>query len=88
VLDWESLSRWIEALRAADLFAFDTETSSLDYMRTEIVGVSFCIEPGYAAYVPLAHDYPGAPEQLDRARVLEALRPLLEDPNTARSAST
>ena len=81
VLDWESLSRWIEALRAADLFAFDTETSSLDYMRTEIVGVSFCIEPGYAAYVPLAHDYPGAPEQLDRARVLEALRPLLEDPN-------
>jgi DNA polymerase-1 len=81
VMDWDTLSRWIEALRAADLFAFDTETSSLDYMRTEIVGVSFCIEPGHAAYVPLGHNYTGAPEQLDRARVLEALRPMLEDPN-------
>ena len=79
VLDWEALSRWIQALEAAELFAFDTETTSLDYMRTEIVGVSFCIEPGHAAYVPLAHDYAGAPPQLDRARVLEALRPLLED---------
>jgi DNA polymerase I len=81
VMDWEALSLWIEALRAADLFAFDTETSSLDYMRTEIVGVSFCIEPGHAAYVPLGHNYAGAPEQLDRARVLQALRPMLEDPN-------
>jgi len=81
VMDWQTLSRWIEALRAADLFAFDTETSSLDYMRTRIVGLSFCIEPGHAAYVPLAHDYAGAPAQLDRARVLEALRPLLEDPD-------
>jgi DNA polymerase-1 len=80
VLDWEALSRWIEALTAAELFAFDTETTSLDYMRTEIVGVSFCIEPGHAAYVPLAHDYAGAPPQLERTRVLEALRPLLEDP--------
>jgi DNA polymerase-1 len=81
VMDWDTLSRWIEALRAADLFAFDTETSSLDYMRTEIVGVSFCIEPGHAAYVPLGHNYAGAPEQLDRAQVLQALRPMLEDPN-------
>jgi len=80
VMDWETLSRWIDALKGAELFAFDTETSSLDYMRTRIVGVSFCIEPGHAAYVPLAHDYAGAPEQLDRTRVLEALRPLLEDP--------
>jgi DNA polymerase I len=79
IMDWEALARWIAALSAADLFAFDTETTSLDYMRTEIVGVSFCIEPGDAAYVPLAHDYAGAPEQLDRARVLAALRPLLED---------
>jgi DNA polymerase I len=79
IMDWEALARWIAALAAADLFAFDTETTSLDYMRTEIVGVSFCIEPGDAAYVPLAHDYAGAPEQLDRARVLAALRPLLED---------
>ena len=80
VMDWDSLTRWIDALRAAELFAFDTETTSLDYMATEIVGVSFCIEPGHAAYVPLAHDYAGAPPQLDRVRVLEALRPLLEDP--------
>jgi DNA polymerase-1 len=80
VMDWETLSRWIDALAGAELFAFDTETSSLDYMRTSIVGVSFCIEPGHAAYVPLAHDYAGAPPQLDRTRVLEALRPLLEDP--------
>jgi DNA polymerase-1 len=79
VLDWQTLTHWIEALNAAQLFAFDTETTSLDYMNTEIVGVSFCIEPGHAAYVPLAHDYAGAPAQLERARVLEALRPLLED---------
>jgi DNA polymerase I len=84
ILDWESLSRWIAALEAAELFAFDTETSSLDYMRTEIVGVSFCIEPGHAAYVPLAHDYAGAPLQLERERVLEALRPLLENPDRAK----
>jgi DNA polymerase I len=80
IMDWDALSRWIEALKGAPLFAFDTETSSLDYMRAEIVGLSFCIEPGHAAYVPLAHDYAGAPVQLDRSRVLEALRPLLEDP--------
>ena len=84
ITDWDALSRWIEALKAAELFAFDTETTSLDYMRTEIVGVSFCIEPGHAAYVPLAHDYAGAPVQLERARVLEALRPLLEDPSRAK----
>jgi DNA polymerase-1 len=75
---WEDLERWLQALGAADLFAFDTETTSLDYMRAEIVGVSFALEPGHAAYVPLAHVYPGAPDQLDRARVLAALKPLLE----------
>jgi len=80
IMDWPTLQHWIDRLKAAPLFAFDTETSSLDYMRTEIVGVSFCIEPGEAAYVPLAHDYAGAPPQLDRLKVLEALRPLLEDP--------
>ena len=84
ILDWDTLTRWIEALEAAELFAFDTETTSLDYMSTEIVGVSFCIEPGHAAYVPLAHDYAGAPEQLERSRVLEALRPLLEDPSHSK----
>ncbi len=75
---WEDFTAWLEALSKAELFAFDTETTSLDYMRAEIVGVSFCIEPGRAAYVPLAHVYPGAPPQLERARVLEALKPLLE----------
>ncbi|HWZ63291.1 MAG TPA: DNA polymerase I [Steroidobacteraceae bacterium] len=75
---WEDFERWLKALEAADLFAFDTETTSLDYMRAEIVGVSFALEPGHAAYVPLAHVYPGAPDQLDHARVLAALKPLLE----------
>jgi len=76
---WEDFERWLAALGRAELFAFDTETTSLDYMRAEIVGLSFCIEPGVAAYVPLRHVYPGAPDQLDRARVLAALKPLLED---------
>ncbi|GAC1694761.1 MAG: DNA polymerase I [Steroidobacteraceae bacterium] len=75
---WEDLERWLRQLRSAALFAFDTETTSLDYMRAEIVGVSFCIAPGSAAYVPLRHVYAGAPEQLDRARVLAALKPILE----------
>ncbi|HEV2703981.1 MAG TPA: DNA polymerase I [Steroidobacteraceae bacterium] len=78
---WEQLEGWLAKLRVAPLFAFDTETTSLDYMNAEIVGVSFCIEPGVAAYVPLAHDYAGAPDQLPRERVLAALKPLLEDPN-------
>ncbi|MGB5737448.1 MAG: DNA polymerase I, partial [Thiohalocapsa sp.] len=81
ILDQPSLDAWIERLAQAELFAFDTETTSLDYMRAEIVGVSFAIEPGEAAYVPLAHDYPGAPDQLDRDQVLAQLKPLLEDPN-------
>jgi DNA polymerase-1 len=81
ITDYEALARWCEALQSAQLFAFDTETTSLDYMNTEIVGLSFCITAGHAAYVPLAHDYPGAPPQLERARVLETLRPLLENPD-------
>jgi DNA polymerase I len=81
VTSWEQLESWLTRLRSAPLFAFDTETTSLDYMVAEIVGVSFCIEPGVAAYVPLAHDYAGAPQQLPRDRVLAALKPLLEDPN-------
>jgi DNA polymerase-1 len=84
VVDHASLSRWLDALGSAELFAFDTETTSLDYMQAEIVGVSFCIEPGRAAYVPLAHDYAGAPEQLPRAEVLAALKPLLEDPSRGK----
>ena len=84
VTSWEQLERWLAALRVAPLFAFDTETTSLDYMKAEIVGVSFCIEPGVAAYVPLAHAYPGAPPQLPRAEVLAALKPLLEDPGSGK----
>ncbi|MCE3284263.1 MAG: polymerase [Steroidobacteraceae bacterium] len=79
VLTPEHFNRWLEVLRRAELFAFDTETNSLDYMQAVIVGVSFAVESGHAAYVPLAHDYPGAPEQLDRAEVLRLLAPLLED---------
>ena len=78
--DWETLERWLAALRAAPLIAFDTETTSLDYMRARIVGCSFCVEPGRAAYLPLAHDYAGAPPQLPPERALRALQPLLEDP--------
>jgi DNA polymerase-1 len=80
VLTEAELAAWLERLAEARLVAFDTETTSLDYMRAEIVGVSFCCSAGHAAYVPLAHDYPGAPAQLDRGRVLAALKPLLENP--------
>jgi DNA polymerase-1 len=79
ILTDQALLEWLERLQRAELFAFDTETTSLDYMRAEIVGLSFAIEAGQAAYLPLAHDYPGAPPQLDRERVLTLLRPLLED---------
>ena len=72
------LEKWIGEMESADLFAFDTETTSLDYMQAEVVGVSFAVAAGKAAYVPLTHDYEGAPEQLDRKEVLEKLRPLLE----------
>lgn len=84
ITTWPDLERWLERLRHAALIAFDTETTSLDYMQAKIVGVSFCIEPGFAAYVPLQHDYAGAPEQLDRAEVLGALRPILENPGIAK----
>jgi len=80
ITDEAALERWIAALSRAELFAFDTETTSLDYMQAQIVGVSFCIEPGVAAYVPVAHDYAGAPDQLPRELVLERLKLLLEDP--------
>ncbi|MEM6545366.1 MAG: 5'-3' exonuclease H3TH domain-containing protein, partial [Pseudomonadota bacterium] len=84
VLEKADFDRWLAKLKAAELFAFDTETTSLDYMQADIVGVSFAVEPGAAAYVPLAHSYPGAPAQLDRDVVLEALRPLLEDSNAKK----
>ena len=84
VLDQAVLDKWLAKLQGATLFAFDTETTSLDYMVAEVVGVSFAVEAGAAAYVPLAHDYPGAPDQLNRDAVLEALKPLLEDEQVAK----
>jgi len=79
VLDWPAFERWQARLQVADLVALDTETTSLNEMRAEIVGLSFSVQPGEAAYVPLAHDYPGAPDQLPRAEVLARLKPWLED---------
>lgn len=84
VFEREALERWIERLSAAEAFCFDLETTSLNYMVAEIVGVGIGLVPGEAAYVPLAHDYLDAPEQLDRQRVLDALRPLLEDPRIGK----
>ncbi len=80
VLAASQLDEWMEAITAAPLFAFDTETTSLNYMQAEIVGVALAVATDRAAYIPLAHDYPGAPEQLDRDAVLARLKPLLEDP--------
>ncbi len=84
VLTQEAFGAWIERLEAAELFAFDTETTSLEYMQARVVGVSFAVEPGKAAYVPFGHDYLGAPDQLDQAVVLGALKPLLENPDKAK----
>jgi DNA polymerase I len=84
VVSEKDLDRWLARLAAAPLFAFDTETTSLNYMAADIVGVSFAVAPGEAAYVPLAHDYAGAPEQLSRETVLERLKPLLEDSDRAK----
>jgi DNA polymerase-1 len=81
VLTEKQLNTWLDKLTQAELFAFDTETTSLDYMTAKIVGVSFAVEPDEAAYVPLAHDCLDAPPQLNRETVLEKLRPLLEDAN-------
>ena len=81
VLQRTALDAWLERLQSASLIAFDTETTSLDYMQAQVVGVSFAIEAGSAAYVPLAHNYPGAPDQLDRDEVLALFKPLLEDPD-------
>ena len=79
ILSKESFKLWLEKLNSADIFALDTETTSLNYMQAELVGLSFAIAPGEAAYLPVAHDYPDAPEQLDREWVLEQMKPLLED---------
>ncbi|EGR1558673.1 DNA polymerase I [Vibrio parahaemolyticus] len=84
ILDEASFNAWLEKLKAAELFAFDTETDSLDYMVANLVGLSFAIDEGIAAYVPVAHDYLDAPEQLDRDWVLKQLKPILEDDAQAK----
>ena len=80
VLTSEQLQAWVERLQQADLISFDTETDALDAMRARLVGVSLAVEPGRAAYIPVGHDYPGAPAQLPLQQVLDALRPVLQDP--------
>ena len=84
ILTEKAFAQWLSQLKNAKLFAFDTETTGLDYSSANIVGVSFAVEANKAAYVPLAHQYPGAPEQLNREQVLESLRPLLEDSSKAK----
>src|SRR5690554_1551902 len=86
ILDQARLEHWLQQLRDAPLFAFDTETTSVHAQQAELVGVSFAVKPHQAAYVPLAHSYMGVPEQLDRNQVLAALKPLLEDPNKPKLA--
>ncbi|MFC3608065.1 DNA polymerase I [Stutzerimonas tarimensis] len=84
ILEQADFDAWLAALQAVDSFAFDTETTSIDAQRAELVGVSFAIEAGKAAYVPLCHSYMGVPQQLDRDAVLAALKPLLEDEGKAK----
>ena len=72
ILDADAFDQWLSRLREAPLFAFDTETTSLDYMQARIVGLSFCIDPGLAAYLPLGHHYAGAPDQLPLEATLPA----------------
>ena len=80
ILDQQTLQNWIEKISKAGLFAVDTETTSLNYMDAALVGISLCVKPGQACYIPLAHSYAGVPEQLDRELVLAALKPVLENP--------
>src|SRR5690606_1801176 len=84
VLEQARFDAWLQKLEQAELIAFDTETTSLDSQQAQVVGVSFAVTAGEAAYVPLAHSYMGVPAQLDRDAVLRALKPLLEDPAKAK----
>jgi len=84
VLTWEAFDTWLARVQAAPLVALDTETTSLDEMRAEIVGISFSVEPGQAAYIPLTHRYPDAPGQLNREEVLARLKPWLENPQALK----
>jgi len=80
VLTPAQLQDWVKRLEQAELISFDTETDALDAMRARLVGISLAVQPGQAAYIPVGHDYPGAPAQLPLQQVLDALRPVLEDP--------
>jgi DNA polymerase-1 len=80
IFDWAAFDAWMAKLQAAELVAIDTETTSLDEMVAEIVGISFSVTPGEAAYIPLTHDYPGVPTQLPRDEVLAKMKPWLENP--------
>jgi DNA polymerase-1 len=84
ILDQKELEKWLNVLEAAELFAFDTETTSLNYIEAEIVGISFAIDTNRAAYVPLAHNYEGVPKQLSREQVLQQFRPLLENSHKSK----
>lgn len=84
ILDQARFEVWLKKLQDAQLIAFDTETTGLDAQQAQLVGLSFAVKPGEAAYIPLTHSYMGVPEQLDRDTVLRALKPLLEDPNKAK----
>jgi len=81
VLTQEEFDQWLAKINAAELTAVDTETTSLNYMQAELVGISLSVKPGEAAYIPVAHDYPGAPDQLNRNDVLAALKNFLENPD-------
>ena len=84
VLELDELRRWRKKLENAELSAVDTETTGLDYMQAELVGISVSVTPGEAAYIPVSHDYPGAPDQLDRETVLAELKPWLENPDAPK----
>ncbi|MDJ0037602.1 DNA polymerase I [Pantoea allii] len=84
ILDQHTLDTWVEKLKNSEVFAFDLETDGLDTLTANIIGLSFAVAPGDAAYLPVAHDYLDAPEQLDRDAVLAQLKPLLEDPNASK----
>lgn len=86
ILEQADFDRWVDKLQQAELFAFDTETTSVHAQLAELVGISLAVSPHEAVYIPLAHNYMGAPDQLDRDYVLQALKPLLEDPNKPKVA--
>ena len=81
VLTEKAFDTWLGKIDKAELVAVDTETTSIDYMEAELVGISLAVATGQAAYIPVAHDYPGAPDQLDRDKVLAAMKPFLENPD-------